>query len=207
MNRSKKLPLAVLVSGSGTNLQAIIDACEAGKIDAEIKLVISDTPKVKALERAKGHNIPAFTIEREGFDGKAPFEAEIVRRLNEHGVEIVCLAGFMRIIGNTLLAAFPNRIINIHPALLPSFPGLEAQRQAFDYGVKVSGATVHFVDEQTDHGPIICQTAVAVDEADTVDTLKARILEQEHIIYPRAIQLIAEGKVRMDGRRVVISDQ
>jgi phosphoribosylglycinamide formyltransferase-1 len=204
MSAIKKIPLGVLVSGSGTNLQAIIDASESGKIDAEVRVVISNVPDAKALERAKEHKIPAVVIESMGFESKAAFESEIVKALTGHGAELVCLAGFMRIIGDTLLSAFSSRIINIHPALLPSFPGLEGQKQAFDYGVKVSGATVHFVDEETDHGPIICQTAVEVFEDDTVEKLKARILEQEHIIYPKAIQLIAEGRVSIEGRRVHI---
>jgi phosphoribosylglycinamide formyltransferase-1 len=204
MNPVKKIPLGVLVSGGGTNLQAIIDSCEAGKIAAEVRVVISDVPSARALERAKKGRIPALALERKDFDSKASFESEIIKVLRDHGVELVCLAGFMRILCDALLGAFPNRIINIHPALLPSFPGLEAQRQAFDYGVKVSGATVHFVDDQTDHGPIICQTAVEVREDDTAETLQARILEQEHIIYPRAIQLIAEGRVSIEGRRVHI---
>lgn len=204
MGAKRKIPLGVLVSGSGTNLQAIIDASESGGMDAEVKVVVSDVPEARALERAKRHNIPAVAIERKDFENKKAFELGIVKSLREHGAELVCLAGFMRIIGDTLLSSFEHRIINIHPALLPSFPGLEGQKQAFDYGVKVSGATVHFVDEKTDHGPIICQTAVEVFEDDTVETLKARILEQEHIIYPKAIQLIAEGRVSIDGRRVHI---
>ncbi len=204
MNPVKKIPLGVLVSGGGTNLQAIIDSCEAGKISAEVRVVISDVPSAYALERAKKHRIAAVAIERNRFDSKAAFESEIAKALSKHGVQLVCLAGYMRILGGTLLKAFPNRIINIHPALLPSFPGLEAQRQAFDYGVKVSGATVHFVDDQTDHGPIICQRAVEVREDDTAETLQARILEQEHIIYPKAIQMIAEGRVSIEGRRVHI---
>ena len=204
MSPERKIPIGVLVSGSGTNLQAIIDASESGKIDARVKVVISDVPDAKALDRARSHDIPAITIERKGFDSRDAFESEIATALKSHGTELVCLAGFMRIIGKTLLASFPDRLINIHPALLPSFPGLDGQRQAFDYGVKVSGATVHFVDEKADHGPIILQAAVEVREDDTVDTLKARILEQEHRIYSEAIQLIAEGRVSVEGRRVHI---
>jgi phosphoribosylglycinamide formyltransferase-1 len=204
MGADRKIPLGVLVSGSGTNLQAIIDASESGGIDAEVKVVISDVPSAKALDRARKHKIPAVAVERKNFESKKAFETEIVKSLRDHGTELVCLAGFMRIIGDTLLGSFQNRIINIHPALLPSFPGLDGQEQAFDWGVKVSGATVHFVDEKTDHGPIICQTAVEVFEDDTVETLKARILEQEHIIYPKAIQLIAEGRVSIEGRCVHI---
>jgi len=204
MSARKKIALGVLVSGSGTNLQAIIDASESGKIDARVAVVISDVPSARALERARKHDTAAVAIERKDFDSKKSFEERIVTTLKEHGCELVCLAGFMRIIGETLLGSYPDRIINIHPALLPSFPGLDAQKQAFDYGVKVSGATVHFVDDKTDHGPIICQKAVEVKEDDTAEALKERILEQEHRIYPAAIQLIAEGRVSIEGRRVII---
>ncbi len=205
MSSENKIRLGVLVSGNGTNLQAIIDASESEKIDAKINAVISDVPDARALDRARRHKIPTFVIERKSFESKEAFEQEIVDTLKKNDVKLVCLAGFMRIIGRTILDAFPNQIINIHPALLPSFPGLDAQQQAFDYGVKVTGATVHYVDEKTDHGPIICQAAVKVREDDTVETLRARILEQEHRIYPEAIQLIAEGKVSMNGRKVHVS--
>lgn len=199
---AQKLRLGVLVSGGGSNLQAIIDASEAGTIDAAVSCVISDTPGVRATQRAERHRIPAFVIEHKGFPSRQAFEGAIVERLREHRVDLVCLAGFMRIVGPTLLGAYPNRIINIHPALLPSFPGLEGQRQALEYGVKVSGCTVHFVDEQTDHGPIIRQAAVDVAEDDTVETLRNRILKEEHRIYSEAIQMIAEGRVSIEGRRV-----
>lgn len=205
MAASTTLILGVLVSGSGSNLQAVIDACATGSIRARVGCVLSDTPDVKALERASKHGIPAIVIERKGFASKPAFEEAIVAKLREHGAGLVCLAGFMRIIGKTLLGAFPNRVINVHPALLPSFPGLEGQRQAFDYGVKIAGCTVHFVDEKTDHGPIICQAAVAVEEDDTIDALKARILEEEHRIYPKAIGMIADGRVAIEGRRVRIA--
>lgn len=204
MSDSKALNLGILVSGSGTNLQSIIDACESGQIKAAVKVVISDKTQAFALERAKKHGIPAVVVERKPYPSKEAFEREIVAALQKHGVELVCLAGFMRIIGPTLLHSFPSRIINIHPALLPSFPGLEGQKQAFDYGVKVAGCTVHFVDEKTDHGPIIMQAAVEVKEDDDVDALKARILKEEHRIYPAAIELIAENRVRLEGRKVKI---
>lgn len=204
MNLGRKITIGVLVSGSGTNLQAIIDACGENRIDARVSVVISDTPEVKAIERARAHGIAALVIERKNFKNRKAFEEAVIAALEQHGVELVCLAGFMRIVGPTLLGAFPHRIINIHPALLPSFPGLEGPKQALDYGVKIAGATVHFVDEKTDHGPIIKQAAVEVLEEDTTETLKARILEQEHRIYSEAIQLIAEKRLTIEGRRVRI---
>ncbi len=204
MNR-KKLKLGVLASGGGTNLQAIIDACEARSIGAEIACVISDKPGAGAIERARGHGLTSRVIERASFGSKSAFEEAIVAELTACKAELVCLAGFMRIVGKTLLGAFPDRIVNIHPALLPAFPGLDGQRQALDYGVKIAGCTVHFVDEKTDHGPIIAQAAVEVREDDTVETLKERILAEEHRIYPRAIGLIADGRVKVEGRRVKIT--
>ncbi len=201
----RKLPLGVLASGSGTNLQALIDASREGWTSAEIRAVISDVPEAKALQRAAAAGIPGFTIERCAFPDKAAFEKAILAKLCEHGVELLCLAGFMRLVGPTLLGAFPGRMINIHPALLPAFPGLHAQRQALEYGTKVAGCTVHFVDEKTDHGPIICQAAVEVREGDTEEALAARILAEEHRLYPLAVQLIAEGRVRIEGRRVRIA--
>ncbi len=204
---ASKLTIGVLASGSGTNLQAIIDATEAGRIDADIRAVISDVPEARALDRARKHGIPAIAIERKQFVSKSDFENEIVSALKGHGVELVCLAGYMRIIGKTVLSTFPGRIINIHPALLPSFPGLEGQRQTFDYGAKVAGCSAHFVDELTDHGPIIKQAAVEVREDDTVETLKERILTEEHRIYPEAIQLYAEDRLTVEGRRVRIASR
>lgn len=200
----QKLRLGILVSGNGTNLQAIIDACEAGSVAAAVQVVVSDTTGVKAIERAQRHSIPTFVVKRCDYPSRKTFEETIVSRLREHDVNLVCLAGFMRILGDTLLRAFPNRIINIHPALLPSFPGLDAQRKAWDYGVKISGCSVHFVDRETDHGPIIVQAAVPVLEDDTPDALRERILKEEHRLYPEAIQLIAKGRVTINGRRVHI---
>jgi phosphoribosylglycinamide formyltransferase-1 len=200
----KKLKLGVLASGSGTNLQAILDVCANKAINAEVKIVISDMPAAYALERAKKMGIPIALHERNSYPTKQAYEQAIISDLKRYHVELVCLAGYMRIVGRDFLAAFPNRVINIHPALLPSFPGLDAQEQAFEYGVKVTGCTVHFVDEQTDNGPIILQTAVAVMEDDSVETLRQRILNEEHKIYPRAIQLFAEGRLTIEGRRVRI---
>jgi phosphoribosylglycinamide formyltransferase-1 len=199
------VPLGVLASGTGTNLQAIMDAAKAGRIDAAVRVVISDNPSAYALERARRAKIPGFPVERGSFGSRNDFESAIVDRLKEHEVELICLAGYMRIVGPALLKAFPHRILNIHPALLPAFPGLEAQQQAFEYGVKVSGCTVHFVDAKVDHGPIICQTAVEVHEDDTLETLRQRILKEEHRLYPRAIQLYAEGRLKIEGRHVRVT--
>ncbi len=200
------LNLGVLVSGRGSNLQAIIDTTEAGELPARVTVVISDKAEAYGLERARNHGIPAVHINPKDFADKTAYEAEIVRILKEHGVGLVCLAGYMRLVGSTLLAGFPERVINIHPALLPAFPGLHGQEQAFNYGVKVSGCTVHFVDVGMDTGPIILQVTVPVLEDDTADTLAARILEQEHRAYPRAIRLLAEGKVEIDGRQVRVRE-
>ena len=200
----KKIKIGVLVSGSGTNLQSIIDNCESGRIDATVEVVISDAPKAFAIERAKKHQIDTVIIERGKFKNRKTFEERIVSELKAHNVDLVCLAGFMRIIGKTLLGGFPGEIINIHPALLPSFPGLNGQKQAFDYGVKITGCTVHFVDDKVDHGPIICQSSVPVKEDDSAESLKERILTEEHKIYPQAIQLYAEKRLKIENRRVYI---
>ena len=201
----KHLALGVLASGNGSNLQAIIDACEAKHIRAQIAVVISDVATAKALERARNHHIPAVGIERSAFSTKKEFESAILDALTKHNVDLVCLAGYMKIVGVTLLDAYRGRMINIHPALLPAFPGLDAQEQALQYGVKVAGCTVHYVDELTDHGPIIAQAAVEVREDDTAETLGARILKEEHRIYPYAIGLIADGNAKIEGRKVTIN--
>lgn len=203
----RKLPLGVLISGSGSNLQALIDAERDGRMDATIRVVISDVPTAMGLERARHAGIPAVALERSNFPSRTAFEEAICTSLQEHGVELVCLAGFMRIIGKTMLTNFPDRILNIHPALLPSFPGLHGQQQALEYGVKIAGCTVHFVDAQTDHGPIVCQATVPVLEDDTEQTLSARILKEEHRIYPEAVQLVASERVRLEGRRAKIISQ
>lgn len=196
--------VGVLISGRGSNLQAIIDASEKGEIPAKIVVVISNNPEAYGLERAKKHNIPAVVIDHRKYQDKNTYELEIVKVLKEYQVDLVCLAGYMRIVGPVLLEHYQERMMNIHPALLPSFPGLHAQRQALEHGVKISGATVHFVDEGCDTGPIIVQAAVPVLEDDTEETLSARILEQEHKIYPQAIKLFAEGRLVIEGRRVKI---
>jgi len=203
---NKPLTLGVLVSGRGSNLQAIIDAIERRDLEARIALVISDKEGAFALERAKKHGIEALFIDPKAYESREAHEKAVGDELEKRGVELICLAGYMRILSPYFVRRFRWRIINIHPALLPSFPGLHGQKQALDYGVKVSGCTVHFVDEKTDHGPIIIQAAVPVLENDDEDTLAARILEYEHKIYPRAIQLYAQGRLEIQGRKVKIKD-
>jgi phosphoribosylglycinamide formyltransferase-1 len=202
----KKVKLAVLVSGRGSNLQAIIDNIEKGSLSAELAVVISDQADAYALERARKHNAPAVHISAKGFKGKRDdYDALLVKELRKRNVELVCLAGFMRIITPTLIKAFPNRVLNIHPSLLPAFPGLHVQKKAIDHGAKFSGCTVHFVDEGMDTGPIIIQAVVPVLDNDTEDSLSERILKQEHKIYSRAIQLFAEGRLTVKGRQVFVS--
>ncbi|NLT95640.1 MAG: phosphoribosylglycinamide formyltransferase [Clostridia bacterium] len=198
-----KYRLAVLASGRGSNLQALINAIKERKLEAEIAVVISDNPCAQALSRAKEHGIPAFTAERKDFQTRELFEQFILDKVREYKCDLVCLAGFMRILSPYFINNSPVKIINIHPSLLPAFPGLHAQKQALDYGVKYSGCTVHFVDEGTDSGPIILQAVVPVYDADTEETLAERILNEEHRIYPEAVKLVLEGKVEVRGRRVV----
>jgi len=198
------LKLGVLISGNGSNLQSIIDHIEKGSLKATIKIVISNNPDAYGITRAKKHGIPFIVLKNGDFKNKEAFDLELVRILHENNVDLVILAGFMRIITPALLKAFPQKIMNIHPALLPSFPGIHGQKQALEYGVKISGCTVHFVDEGVDTGPIILQTAVQVFDNDTEETLAARILKEEHLIYPRAIQLFAEGKIEINKRKVLI---
>ena len=202
----KKTNLGVLVSGSGSSLQAIIDNIESGKLDAIIRVVISDVPKVRALERARNHNIPTVVIDHENFGTREEFDREAVAILKSHSLDLVIMAGFMKILTPVFLRAFPGRIMNIHPALLPSFQGLHVQQKAFDYGVKFSGCTVHFADEGVDTGPIIIQAVVPVYDNDTIDILQERILKEEHRIYSQAIQFYAEGRLEINGRKVQIKD-
>lgn len=199
-----KLRIAVLASGSGSNLQAIIDRSVAGGLDAEIVLVISNNPDAGALTRAKQAGIRHMCIDHRQFASRSEFDRAVVAELQAAGAELIVLAGFMRIISDIFLAAFPARIINIHPALLPAFPGLHVHRKALDYGARFSGCTVHFVDGGVDTGPIIIQAVVPILEADTEDSLAARILEQEHKIYPQAIQWFAEGRISIEERRVKV---
>ncbi|HYB20306.1 MAG TPA: phosphoribosylglycinamide formyltransferase [Thermodesulfobacteriota bacterium] len=194
--------LGVLVSGSGSNLQAIIDNIEAGRLDAKIKIIISNVPDAYALERAKKHGIPSTIIPHKGLKRKE-YDQKLVEALKASGVELVVLAGFMRIITHVLLRAFPMKVMNIHPALLPAFPGTHVWQAEVDYGVKFAGCTVHFVDEGTDTGPIIIQAVVPVYDDDTAETLNARILKQEHKVFSQAIQLYADGRLEIKGRRVL----
>ena len=204
---SKSFPLAILASGSGTNLQAIIDAVEDGRVPAEIRVVICNRANAKALERAERHQLATELVDHKAFPSREAFDEHVVGILRDRGVELVCLAGFDRLLSPVFIRAFPERILNIHPALLPSFPGLHAQRQALEYGVRIAGCTVHIVDEQTDHGPIIIQAAVPVYSDDTVESVSERILAEEHRIYPEAVCLFAEGRIRIEGRRARIADE
>lgn len=206
MSALRKLRLGVLASGSGSNLQAIIDRCSDASLDAEIVLVLSNVPGAGALVRAEAAGIPTLLIDHRTFAERADFDRAVVAALQGAQVELVVLAGFMRLITAPFLEAFPERIINIHPALLPAFPGLHVQKKALEAGARFSGCTVHFVDGGVDTGPIIIQAVVPVHDDDSEERLAARILVQEHQIYPRAIQLIAEGRVRIEGRRVRIND-
>jgi phosphoribosylglycinamide formyltransferase 1 len=201
------LKIGILVSGRGSNLQAIIDAIGMKKINAEITVVISNIPGVVALERAKKHGIKAVVINSKEFKDKAEYEKQVIKTLDEAKVGLVCLAGYMKLLSPIFVQHFKGKIMNIHPALLPAFPGLDVQRKALEYGVKYSGCTVHFVDEGCDTGPIIIQAVVPVMDNDTEEILSARILEKEHKIYPEAIKLFADGMLKVEGRRVKIKQQ
>jgi phosphoribosylglycinamide formyltransferase-1 len=195
--------VGVLASGSGTNLQALIGAAARGELGpARIAAVVVNVAGCGALERAEQAGIPGFVLDHKAFASREGFDAAMVETLRQHGVELVVLAGFMRLLTPVFLGAFPHRVLNIHPALLPMFPGTHAQKQAFDYGVKVSGCTVHFVDAGTDTGPIIAQAAVPVLDTDDEETLRARILVEEHRLLPAVVRAVAEGRVTVDGRRV-----
>ncbi|MBO5515472.1 MAG: phosphoribosylglycinamide formyltransferase [Schwartzia sp.] len=196
--------LGVLCSGRGTNLQSILAAVDSGQIPAPVGVVLTDVPDVKALERAEKAGIPHFCVNRKNFADKQAFEEALVGKLREYGVTLVILAGFMRILSPYFVHEFSGRILNIHPSLLPSFGGAHAHRDVLAYGVKVSGCTIHFVDEGMDSGPIILQTAVPVLDSDDEDTLAARVLEQEHKLYPKAIELFLKGKLKVEGRKVRI---
>src|SRR5215471_8222311 len=200
MTPSKKL--GILLSGRGSNFEAIADSIQAGRLAAEIAIVISNRADAPGLEAARRRGLNAKLIPSKGRT-REEHDAEVVRALREAQVDLVCLAGYMRLLSPDFIRAFPNRILNIHPSLLPAFPGLEAQKQALEYGVKISGCTVHFVDEHLDHGAIILQKTVPVLEGDDVHSLSARILEQEHIAYTEAIRLVLSGAIEFDGRKVV----
>lgn len=201
------LTIGVLASGRGSNFQSIIDNINSGYIKARIAVLITDNPKAYAIERAKNNNIDVLVISPKDFPDKDSYYQHIAEMLKSKGVELVILAGFMSVVGKTLIQAFPNKIMNIHPALLPSFPGLHGQKQAVDNGVKISGCTVHFVDEGIDTGPIIIQAAVPVYDDDTEDSLSERILRQEHRIFPLAIKLFSEDKITIEGKKVIIKSK
>jgi phosphoribosylglycinamide formyltransferase-1 len=199
----RKLRLGVLISGGGSNLQAIIDASASGALDAEVAVVVSSREDAFGLERARAAGIPAFHIDRK--QHSSGVDSVIRLTLQSHRVDLVVMAGYMRLLGREVLEAYPGRVLNIHPALLPAFAGASGVHDAFDYGVKVTGVTVHFASEVFDEGPILMQEAVRIEEDETVESLEARIHEVEHRLYPAALQLIAEGRVRFEGRRVRIS--
>ncbi|HEU4342415.1 MAG TPA: phosphoribosylglycinamide formyltransferase [Candidatus Binatia bacterium] len=201
---SRHLPIGVLISGSGTNLQAILDAIAAKTLNATIQIVVSNRSGAYGLVRAENRGIPTQVLDHKNFSSREAFDQALVDILRGHGVELVVLAGFTRLLSPVFVKAFSNRIMNIHPALLPAFPGLHVQRKALEHGVRFSGCTVHFVNEACDEGPIIIQAVVPVYPDDTEGSLTARILEQEHRIYPRAIQLYSEGRLRVEGRRVLV---
>jgi len=194
--------VGVLVSGSGSNLQAIINAVEGGSIPGKIGVVISNKADAYGLVRARNHGIPTEFVDHRLFDSREAFDARLVEILRSYDIRLVCLAGFMRLLTPTFLSAFPERILNIHPALLPSFPGMHGPRDALNYGVRFSGCTVHFLDEGIDTGPIVAQAVVPVYEDDTEESLAARILKEEHRIYPMAIRLFLEGKLTISGEKV-----
>lgn len=195
--------LGILLSGRGSNFQAIADNVAAGRLDAEIGIVVSNRPEAKGIEIARERGLPAAVIPSKGV-AREEYDRSVVTELRGRGVELVCLAGFMRLLTAEFCSAFPLRILNIHPSLLPAFPGLEAQKQALEHGVKISGCTVHFVDQHLDAGPIVLQAAVPVLDSDTPDTLSERILKEEHRIYSEAIRIVLSQRWRMEGRRVVM---
>ena len=199
---NEKHVVAVLVSGSGSNLQAIIDASERGEIPCRVGVVVSNKADAFGLVRARNHGIPTEVVDHRAFESREAFDARLVEVIRSSGAELVCLAGFMRVVTPVFLRAFPHRILNIHPALLPSFPGTHGPRQALQYGVRFSGCTVHFLDEGVDTGPVVVQAVVPVYEDDTEESLAARILKEEHRIYPMAIRLFFEGRLELSGRRV-----
>lgn len=198
--------IGVLISGRGSNLHALIEAITDGTLPARIAVVISNKPNAAGLDRARAAGIETLTIDHREFESRDAFDAALARELTSRGVALVCLAGFMRLIGTPMLEAFPNRILNVHPSLLPAFPGVSAQAQAIVHGVKVSGATVHLVTGELDGGPIVLQSAVPVEETDTEETLSARILEVEHRLYPEAVRVVLSRRWHLEGRRFVTGD-
>lgn len=210
ISRTTPLRVAVLASGRGSNLQAIIDAIEVGQVQAQIVAVISNKTDAVALERARKHRLKDLFVDPKPFagrpDSREAYDRSLLDILQQHDAELVLLAGYMKIVTAVLVNTYANRMMNIHPSLLPAFPGLDVQKKAIDWGCKLAGCSVHFVTEGVDEGPIIVQAAVPILDDDTPETLATRILVQEHKIYPRAVQLFAEGRLRVDGRRVLIDD-
>lgn len=204
MLAGKMKNIAVFASGRGTNFSAIIRAAKKGRLSANVSLLVCDNPRAAVIGRARQAGIKIALIERNNFPTKEEFEGKIIRHLEENNIDLIVLAGYMRILGLKLVARFKNKILNIHPALLPSFKGTRGIKDAFDYGVKVMGVTVHFVDEEMDHGPIIMQGAIRVKEGDTLESLERRLHNLEHKIYPEAIRLYAEGRLKIEARRVKI---
>lgn len=201
-----KKRIGVLLSGRGSNFEALAESIASGRIpNAEIAIVLSNREGAPGLDRAKSRGIATHVIPSKGLEREA-YDRQVVAVLNEHKVDLVCLAGYMRLLSPYFVAAFPNRILNIHPSLLPSFPGLESQRQALEYGVKFAGCTVHFVDENLDAGPIVLQAVLPVNDDDTEDSLSARILQEEHRIYSEAVRIVLEGRFKIEGRRVIQSN-
>jgi phosphoribosylglycinamide formyltransferase-1 len=194
--------LGVLISGRGSNLEAITNQIEDGELEAEIAVVISSRPDARGLETARAHGLPAVSIPSKGMDREA-YDQLLLQELQSRQVDLVCLAGFMRLLSAGFIRQFPNRILNIHPSLLPAFPGLDAQHQALAYGVKITGCTVHFVDEELDAGPIVIQAVTHVQPDDDVDSLSERILKDEHRIFPEALRIVLGGRFRIEGRRVI----
>ena len=201
-----KLGVGMLISGRGSNMEALAEACAADDFPAEIRVVISNRPDASGLDKAASLGIPTAVVDHREFPDKTEFERAVIAELERRGVELICLAGFMRVLSADFVERFPMKIVNIHPSLLPSFPGLHVQQQAIDHGVRYSGCTVHFVVPEVDAGPIITQAVVPIEQDDTAEALAARILEQEHQVYPEAVRLFAEGRLRIEGRRVRIVD-
>jgi phosphoribosylglycinamide formyltransferase-1 len=200
------LRVGVLASGRGSNFEALVEAVEAGRVPAVVAVLVTDSATAGALEIARGRGVGALLVDPRQYPSREAHDKAVIAALDERGVGLVCLAGYMRILGATFVRHFEGRLLNVHPALLPAFPGLHAQRQALEHGVKVAGATVHFVDEGTDTGPIVLQAAVPVLPGDTEELLSRRILAEEHRIYPEAVRLFAEGRLTIDGRRVHIRE-
>lgn len=207
-SRSSDAPLrlGVLASGRGSNLQSILEAIARGELSARVRVVISNKKDAQALERAERYQVPALFLDPSHSRSREEYDAAILQQLKGHEIELVVLAGYMRLVTRTLIDSYRNRIINVHPSLLPAFPGMRAHRQALEHGVRVSGCTLHFVDEEMDHGPIIAQAAVPVLEGDTEETLSERILAEEHRLLPQVLQLYAEGKLKVEGRKVHIRE-